>query len=172
MQASWGAGPAPAHWWAELGLGSLVGRALFRGSSRSCWGFRKSLGSLSADGGASSPPRQSFGWKTPALRLPGCQVRPGAGSNELEGGSHPPARTSSFHRVGSRWSLQTWLLLGSCLGPHGEPQSPPASLGDFPSPAGMSRLSNYCFCLGSRARAVLLVSFKSELLFSSVLWGF
>ena len=36
----------PAHWRVELGLGPLVGRAMFRGSS---W-LRKSLGSLSADG--------------------------------------------------------------------------------------------------------------------------
>ena len=36
----------PARWWAELGLGPLVGRAMSRGGCE----LRKSLGSLSADG--------------------------------------------------------------------------------------------------------------------------
>ena len=39
----------PAHWWVELGLGSLVSRAMSRGMSRGSCGLRKSLGSLSVD---------------------------------------------------------------------------------------------------------------------------
>lgn len=39
----------PASWWVELGVGSLVGRAVFRGRSRGECGLR-SLGSLLADG--------------------------------------------------------------------------------------------------------------------------
>ena len=40
----------PAHWWVELGLGLLVGRAVCRGMSRGDCGLRMSLGSLSSDG--------------------------------------------------------------------------------------------------------------------------
>lgn len=50
VQASWRAELMTAHWWLELSLGSLLGkampRAMFRGSSM----LRKSLGSLSTNG--------------------------------------------------------------------------------------------------------------------------
>ena len=39
-----------AHWWVELGLGPLVGKALSGGVSRGGCGLRKTLGSLSAYG--------------------------------------------------------------------------------------------------------------------------
>ena len=52
MKASWpGAGVVvPTHWWVELGLGTLVSKAVSRGMSRGGFGLRKSLGSLSANG--------------------------------------------------------------------------------------------------------------------------
>ena len=58
----------PAHWRVELGLGPLVGRAMFRGSS---W-LRKSLGSLSADGWGCVPvqlvwPKASQHWSVQAV---------------------------------------------------------------------------------------------------------
>ena len=40
----------PAHWWVELGLLPLVGRAISRGVFRGGYGLRKALSSLSADG--------------------------------------------------------------------------------------------------------------------------
>ena len=42
VQASWQEGLVPAHWWVELGLGLLVGRAMSRGVSRGTCGLRKS----------------------------------------------------------------------------------------------------------------------------------
>ena len=42
VQASWQEGLVPAHWWMELGLGLLVGRAMSRGVSRGSCGLRKS----------------------------------------------------------------------------------------------------------------------------------
>ena len=39
-----------AHWWVELGLVPLVGRAMSRGMFRGSLELRKTLGSLSADG--------------------------------------------------------------------------------------------------------------------------
>ena len=54
-QAPWRVGPLPAHWWAELVLGPLVGWAGCRGVSRGGCGLQKSLGILSADGGVASP---------------------------------------------------------------------------------------------------------------------
>ena len=43
-------GSLPAHWWVELDLGPLVGRAMSRGMSRGDCGLRKSLGNLPVDG--------------------------------------------------------------------------------------------------------------------------
>ena len=43
-------GLVPAHWWVKLSLGPLVVRTLSKGVSRGGYGFRKSLGSLCADG--------------------------------------------------------------------------------------------------------------------------
>ena len=46
LQASWWEGLVPAHWWVQLGLVPLVGRAVSQGMFRgSCW-LRITLGSL------------------------------------------------------------------------------------------------------------------------------
>ena len=50
VQASWWEELVPAHWWVELGLIPLVGRAVSRGVLRAGSGFRMTLGNLSADG--------------------------------------------------------------------------------------------------------------------------
>ena len=47
VQASWWEGPVPAHSWVKLGLGPLMGKAVFRALSGGGCLFRKSLGSLS-----------------------------------------------------------------------------------------------------------------------------
>ena len=45
----------PAHWWVELGLVPLVGRAMSRCMSRDDFGLRTTLGSLSVDGWGYGP---------------------------------------------------------------------------------------------------------------------
>ena len=46
VQASWWVGLEPAHWWVQLGLVPLVGRAVSQGMFRgSCW-LRITLGSV------------------------------------------------------------------------------------------------------------------------------
>ena len=48
-QASWWEGPVSANLWIELCPGPLLNKGLSRGVSKGGCGFRKSLGSLSAD---------------------------------------------------------------------------------------------------------------------------
>ena len=62
----------------EVGLGPLVGKAMFRAWSRGACGLRKSLGSLPAVGGSVSPHSLLFDLKCPpALKPAGCSVGPG-----------------------------------------------------------------------------------------------
>ena len=73
VQASWREGLKPTHWWVELGLGPLAGRALPWCESRGDCGLRKSLGSLSADGWGCVPaqlvvwPEASQHWSLQAV---------------------------------------------------------------------------------------------------------
>ena len=63
-----------AHWWVELRLGPLVGRAVPRGMSGGDCGLRKSLGSLSVDAWGCVPalwvawPEVSPCWSLQAVR--------------------------------------------------------------------------------------------------------
>ena len=50
MQTSFREGQVPAHWWVELGLGPLVGRAVSRGVFRGGCRLRNTFLSLSDDG--------------------------------------------------------------------------------------------------------------------------
>ena len=50
LQAPWWEGLFPAHWWVELGLVPLMGRAMSRGLFRGGCALWTSLGRLSADG--------------------------------------------------------------------------------------------------------------------------
>ena len=49
VQVSWWEGLVPAHWWVELGLVPLVGRAVSGGVFRGGCELSMTLGSLSAD---------------------------------------------------------------------------------------------------------------------------
>ena len=81
MWAHWWEGPVPAHWWAELGPGPLVGWAISRGVSRGRHGSF-SLDSLSADDGWPSCPISCLAQEVPALLPGGCWVVPGFSATE------------------------------------------------------------------------------------------
>ena len=49
VQAFWWKGLVPAHWWVELGLVPLVGRAMSEDVFSAGCGLRKALSCLSAD---------------------------------------------------------------------------------------------------------------------------
>ena len=131
-------------WWAG---------AVSRGMSRAGCGFRKSLGSLSADGWGCVPtqlaawPEASQHWSLQAVGwsqvlVPKCQ---------------PLGEFTHMHAL--RYTCH------QCLCPQGGPQPPPVSPGGPPKPAGRSGLGSYhstAFALGPSAHENLCAPFKSE----------
>ena len=126
MQASRWEGLIPAHWWVELGLFSVVSRALSSSVFRSSCGLRKTLSSLSADGWGCVPtllvvwPAASQHWSLRAL-----------GWDQVFASKWwPPGQLTPM-------STQQ-CLCHQCPCFCSEPEPPPASPGDLPRPAGRS----------------------------------
>ena len=84
VQTSWWGGLVPAHWWVELGIVILVGRAMSRDVFIGGCGLMKTLSSLSAVGRGC----------VPALLFVGCLRHPSTGAFGLSG------RARSWHQNG------------------------------------------------------------------------
>ena len=67
VHAFWQEGLLPAHWWVEVSLVPLVGRAVSRGVFRCGCGFRTTLSSLSADAWGCVPPCWLSGLRQPSI---------------------------------------------------------------------------------------------------------
>ena len=72
----------PAHWWVELGLGLLLGRAVSRGMSRGGCELSKSLSTLSTDGCGCVPTMYFVGLRHTSTG-DYSQWGPGLGANDL-----------------------------------------------------------------------------------------
>lgn len=118
--------------WVRLGLGTLVGRAVSMGMSRSS-GLRKSFGSLSADGCGTVC---YLAWGVPALEPTGCWVRPGFEAKMSNSGRAHAAECSLIYSPPVSMSLG-WAAATPFL-----PRRPSKT-----SRWVWTRLlSNYCFC--------------------------
>ena len=103
----------PAHWWVELSLVTLVGRAAQSGMSRGMWAQEDFLSSLSADGWGYVPallvvwPEASQHWGLQAVGWGQVSVR----KWQPPEGLTPMSIPQNYCR--------------QCLCPHNEPQPPP-----------------------------------------------
>ena len=80
VQASWWEGVVPAHWWLELGLVPLAGRAVSRGLfSRLLWAQEDFKQPICCWVGLCSCPVGCLARGIPALEPTGCWVGPGLG---------------------------------------------------------------------------------------------
>ena len=146
-------GTGAAHWWVELGLVSLVDRAVSRGVFRGGYGLRKTLSSLSADGSGCVPalwvvwPEASHHWSLQAVGW--AQV--------LASKWQPPGQLTPM-------ITQYLCHQCPCPCPHSEAQPPPPSqetLQDQQVGLAQAPLQSLLFPLGPGVHETLCAHSKS-----------
>lgn len=157
-QASWQERPVPPHWWVELGLSPLVGRAVSRGMSKGGYRLWKSLCSLSVGRWGYVPAPLIVGLKHSSTEPTGFCMGPGFGVNN-------PSKS---------WGK--WMLLNIPISPSPVFMTPVRDTASFTSledplrQAGRSGPGSYevnAFTLDTSAHKILCVTSKNGVSVSS-----
>ena len=146
----------PAHWWMELDLDPLVGRAISKDMSSSGCRLRKSLGSLSAEE-QGCVPTQLVVW--PEASQQGHLQAVGWGQVLVlmsQDGIHHQ-QCSHYRMFPNMAATNVYVTRVSHSCTHLSKRLSKTIRQVWPQ-----LLSNYCFSLGPRAHEILYPSFKSE----------